>query len=140
MAALTARTLTITVAAVEYSAQVFTAEVESAAADSDDVTYAEAAAGGGRVYQLNLKMYQDLAAATGLWDKIWSASGTDVAVVMKPYGNAAASVSQPHYTMTANVREPDGVLIGGEADASTTKRQVVEVSWPLTAKPAKVTA
>ena len=42
--------------------------------------------------------------------------------------------------MTANVREPNGTLIGGEADASTTKRMTVEVEWPLTAKPTKIIA
>lgn len=139
MAALTARSLTITVAATDYTAQVFTAQVEADAADSDDVTYAEAAAGGGRVYKLVIKMTQDMA-TTGLWSTIFGSAGTDVAVLMKPYGNTTASVTQPHFTMTANVREPDGVFIGGEADASTTKRQVVEVEWPLTAKPVKVTS
>ncbi len=139
MAALTARTLTLTIATVEYAAQVFTAEVESGPADEDDVTYAEATAGGGRVYFLNLKLTQDMA-STGLWTTIFGSAGSDVAVLMRPYGNASASATQPHFTMTANVREPDGVLIGGEADSSTTKRQVVEVQWPLTAKPTKVTS
>jgi hypothetical protein len=138
MAALTARTLKITVAGTEYNTQVFTAEVESGPADADDVTYAEAAAGGGRVYFLNLKLTQDMATGT-LWRQIFDNAGDDVAVVLMPYGNASPSSSQPHYTCTANVREPDGVLIGGEADASTTKRQVVEVQWPLTAKPVEDT-
>lgn len=139
MAALNARALLITVAATEYSAQVFTASFDSAAADTDDVTYAEAAAGGGRVYVLSLKLTQDMVSTT-LWSKIFSAAGTDVAVVMKPYGNATASVTQPWFTATCNVREPDGVFIGGEADASPTKRQVVEVEWPCTAKPVMVTS
>lgn len=139
MAALTARTLTITVAATEYSAQVFTAEVEAGPADEDDVTYAEAAAGGGRVYFLNLKMTQDMA-TTGLWSTVFGAAGTDVTVLMKPYGNTTASATQPHFSMSANVREPDGVLIGGEADSSATKRQIIEVQWPLAAKPTKVTS
>lgn len=139
MGALTARTLTITVAATAYEAQVFTAEVEAGPADEDDVTYAEAAAGGGRVYFLNLKMTQDMA-STGLWSTVFGSAGTDVAVLMKPYGNATASATQPHFSMSANVREPDGVLIGGEADSSATKRQVIEVQWPLAAKPTKVTS
>lgn len=138
MAAVSARSLVITIAATDYTAQVFTASFDSAAADSDDVTYAEAAAGGGRVYVLSLKLTQDMVSTT-LWRKIFDAAGTDVAILMKPYGNAAASVSQPHFTATANVREPDGVFIGGEADASPTKRQVIEVEWPCTAKPVMVT-
>lgn len=139
MAALSGRTLTISVAATDYTTQVFTAEVRSDDADTDEVTFAEAAAGGGRAYVLALKLTQDMVAST-LWDKIWAAAGTDVAVLLKPYGNATASATQPHFTMTANVREPNGVLIGGEADASTTKRQTVEVEWPLTAKPLRVTS
>lgn len=139
MAALSGRTMVITVGGTDYTAQVFEARVDADDADSDEVTFAEAAAGGGRKYVLAFKLTQDLIAST-LWDKIWVASGTDVACVLKPYGNAAASVSQPHFTMTASVREPNGTLIGGEADASTTKRQVVEVEWPLTAKPTRVTA
>jgi hypothetical protein len=138
MAALNGRTLVITVGATDYTTQVFSAEVQADDADSDDITFAEAAAGGGRQYTLAVKLTQDMATGT-LWDKIWTAAGTDVAVLLKPYGNAAASTAQPHYSMTANVREPNGTLIGGEADASPTKRQTVEVEWPLAAKPTKVT-
>lgn len=139
MAALTGRSLLIQVAATEYAAQVFAATVDADDADNDNVTFAEAAAGGGRVYVLKLTLTQDMVVTT-LWRKIWDAAGTDVAVVMKPYGNAAASVTQPHYTMTATVKEPNGTIIGGEADASPTNRLQVEVEWPLAAKPVMVTS
>lgn len=138
MAALTGRTLLITVAATDYTAQVFSASVEADDADSKDITFAEAAAGGGRQYKLKLTLTQDMVAST-LWDKIWSAAGTDVVVLMKPYGNASASVTQPHFTMSANVREPNGTFIGGDADANVQTRYNVEVEWPLAAKPTKVT-
>ena len=139
MAALNGRTLTMTVAGTDYTTQVFSSEVKADDADSDDITFAEAAAGGGRQYTLALKLTQDMAATT-LWSKIWDAAGTDVACVLKPYGNVAPSVAQPHFTFSANVREPNGTIIGGEADASPTKRQTVEVEWPLAAKPTRVTA
>jgi hypothetical protein len=139
MAALTARTLTISVGGTQYEAQVFSATVSADAADNDDVTFAEAAAGGGRVYTLGLTLTQDMAAST-LWRKIFDSPGTDVAVVMKPYGNATPSAAQPHFTMSANVREPDGVLLGGDADSSATNRLKVEVEWPLAAKPTMVTS
>lgn len=138
MAALSARTMLIDIEGDEYSAEVFSAVVDSAAADAADVTYAEAAAGGGRQYNLNITMTQDMATSS-LWYQIWSAAGTDVDVTLKPYGNATASAGQPWFTMSANVREPDGTFIGGDADASTTARQKVEVSWPLAAKPTRVT-
>lgn len=139
MAALTGRTLVISVGGTDYTSQVFDARVVSDDADTDEITYAEAAAGGGRKYTLEIKLLQDMAAST-LWDKIWTASGTDVAVLYKPYGNTTASAAQPHYTMTANVREPNGTLIGIEANASPLVRATVECEWPLTAKPLKVIA
>lgn len=138
MTALGTRMLVVTVGATDYTAQIFNCEIVSRAADSDQTTFAEAAAGGGRIYSLKFVMTQDLA-TTGLWDKIWSAAGTSVAVLVKPYGNAAASTTQPHYSGNVTVTEPDGTLIGGDANASTTARWTVEVSWDFAAKPAKVT-
>ena len=139
MGALGTRNLTLTVGGTEYAAQVFSAQVESAAADSDDVTYAQAAGGGGREYTLVITLTQDMATST-LWTEVWENSGDDIAVLMRPYGNASASASQPHFTMTANVREPDGVMIGGTADVSASARQQIEVTWPLSAKPERVTS
>lgn len=139
MAALTGRSLLISVAATEYAAQVFAATVEADDADNDNVTFAEASAGGGRTYTLKITLTQDMVTTT-LWRKIWDVAGTDVAVLMKPYGNATASATQPHFTMTATVKEPNGVILGGEADASPTNRLQVEVEWPLLAKPTMVTA
>jgi hypothetical protein len=139
MAALGTRNLTLTIGGTEYAAQVFDATVEADAADSDDVTYAEAASGGGRQYNLKIVLTQDMATST-LWTMIFDDAGDDVAVLLRPYGNASASASQPHFTMTANIREPDGTFIGGTADISPSARQQVEVLWPLTTKPTRVTA
>ena len=139
MAALTGRSLKISVAATDYEAQVFEATVDADDADDSNVTFAEAAAGGGRDYTLKIVLTQDMAATT-LWSKIWDSAGTDAPVVLKPYGNASPSVSQPHFTMTATIKEPNGTLIGGEADASPTNRLKVEVEWPLSGKPTRVTA
>jgi hypothetical protein len=139
MAALSGRSLMVTIGGTEYNAQLFTASIDADDADDKDVTFAEAAAGGGRLYTLNLKLTQDMATGT-LWTKIFDAAGTDVACVLKPYGKTTPSTSQPHFTFTATVKEPNGTFIGGDADASPTKRQTVEVEWPLGAKPVRVTA
>jgi prophage tail gpP-like protein len=138
MTALGTRLLTVSIGGTDYTAEVFDCQIVSRAADSDQTTFAEAAAGGGRIYSLKFVMTQDLA-TTALWDKIWSAAGTTVAALVKPYGNAAASAAQPHYSGNVVVTEPDGTLIGGAADASTTARWTVEVTWDFTAKPTKVT-
>lgn len=139
MAALGTRSLTISVGGTDYTTQVFSVDISSEAADDSEVTYAEAAAGGGRVYTLNFTGVQDLATAT-LWDKVWSSAGTSAAVLLKPYGNATASTGQPHYSGNVTITEPDGVLIGGEANSSATARQRFECSWTFAAKPTKVTA
>lgn len=138
MAGLGTRSLVLTVGGTDYTAQVSNCRIVSGEADSDFVTFAAAAGGGSREYRLEFTAVQDLATTT-LWDKIWSAPGTSVAFILKPYGNAAASVSQPHYTGNATVTEPDGDFIGGEANASTTARFTFDASWVLDAKPTKVT-
>ena len=139
MAALTARSLKITIDAQERYSEVFAATVNADDADADEVTFKEASEGGARAYVLALTLTQDMAATT-LWSSIWDEAGTDVPVVLMPYGNAAPSESQPHFTMTASIREPNGTIMGGEADANPLTRFNVEVEWPLLAKPVRVTA
>lgn len=136
MTALGTRTLIVSVGGTDYSAQVSDCRITSAESDSDFVTFADAAAGGARDYKLAFKAVQDTAAAS-LWDKIWTAAGTTVAVIVKPHGAAAASATTPWFNCNAVVTEPDGDLLGGEADASTTARFTVECEWPLTAKPVR---
>jgi hypothetical protein len=137
MAGIGTRLLKISIGGTDYTAEVSKAVIVSAESDSDFVTFADAAAGGARAYTLDFTAVQD-AATTSLWSQVWTAAGTTVACIMKPYGNAAASATQPHYGFNAVVTEPDGDLIGGEADKSVTARQVIECSWPLDAKPTKI--
>lgn len=139
MAGIGTRLLKVVVAGTEYSAQVSTAKITTGDSDSDFVTFADAAAGGSRQYNFNFTAIQDLTVGT-LWDKVWSVPGTTVACTLKPYGNAAASATQPWYTFNAVVTEPDGDLIGGDADKSVTAQQVITCVWPLDAKPVKVIA
>lgn len=122
----------------EYTVDVSKAEVTSNPADRDFVSFADAASGGARDYALELTIVQD-PATTALWNKIWSAAGTDVPVIVKPYGNVAASTTQPWFSQTATITEPEGTLIGGEADSSSTARFTVDVSWSLAGKPYMLT-
>lgn len=139
MAALSGRHLQISVGGSEYNTQVFEAKVKGAAADESNMTFAEASAGGGREYALGIKLTQDQAAST-LWSKMWDDAGDEAAVVLKPYGNATPTASQPHWTMTAVISEPDGDLFGGEANPSPTQRWQTEVEWKLTSRPLRVTS
>lgn len=138
MTALGTRKLVLNIDSNDVTAQVSNARFTSAAADSDFVSFADAAAGGARAYKLEGTTVQDTAADT-VWDQIWSNAGADVAGVLQPYGSAAAAPSTPHYTFNATIEEPDGDLLGGAANSSTTAKFTIDFSWPLDAKPAKVT-
>jgi hypothetical protein len=123
----------------DVTAEVSTATITSTEAKSDFVSFADAAAGGSREYGLKLKFLQDATSAS-LWNQVWSAAGTDVPVVVRPYGNAVPTPEEPHFTGTATISEPDGDYLGGDADPSTSARFVTEVAWVFLDKPVKVTA
>lgn len=139
MTALGTRLLQVTVGGEEYTAQVSKVVITSGESDSDFVTFADAAAGGGREYRLEFTAVQDLAADT-LWDQVFTTPGETVAILIKPYGAAAASASTPHISANAVISEPDGDFIGGEADSSVTAKMTFECSWVLTGKPTRITA
>lgn len=138
MAALGTRSLKIKIGATEYTAQVSKVVVTSGEADSDFVTFADAAAGGAREYRLEFTAVQDHTTGT-LWDQVFSSPGTVASCKLNPYGAATATATEPHFTFNATITEPDGDFIGGEADASTSARMTFECSWVLAAKPVKVT-
>lgn len=139
MAALGTRLLTISIGGTDYTAQVSNCRIVSGAGDSDFTTFADAAAGGSREYRLSFTAVQDTAVGT-IWDKVFTAPGTTVAILLKPAGGTTASAANPHFTANATITEPDGDFLGGEANASTTARFTFECSWVLAAKPTRVIA
>lgn len=139
MAKLGTRLLKIEVDADDVTAECSTAKFTTAESDADFVSFADAAAGGARDYFLEIVAAQDLAAGT-LWTVVYDSAGDEVDVTLIPYGNAVPSASEPHFTATCVVTEPDGDLVGGEADKSTSARMTFEGKWPCLAKPVKVTA
>lgn len=138
MAAIGTRKLTLTIDTDEVAPEVAKAIITSEESDSDFISFADAAAGGARTYKLALTFVQDAEAAS-LWDKVWTAAGTDVPVLVRPYGNAVASATEPHFEGMVTITEPDGDLMGGEADPSTSARFVTEVEWTFLAKPDRIT-
>jgi hypothetical protein len=139
MAQVGTRLLTLTVEATSRTGEVSNIRVTSGASDSDFLTFEQAAEGGAREYRLVGTAVQDLVADT-LWDLMFSSPGTEVDFVIAPYGNALPTVAQPHIAGTAVVTEPDGDMVGGEADESTTARMTFDIDWPCTGRPVKVTA
>lgn len=133
------RSLKLKIGAVEYNMDVSAVTIESAESDADFTSFAQAAAGGARDYFLNFTATQDPADATSLWSKIFDTPGTTAAVSINPYGGSTFSATNPGFTGNVTITEPDGPLLGGEADANTTARFTMECSWKFAAKPTKVT-
>lgn len=138
MSALGTRLLKLKVGSSEFTAEVSTCKVTAKAADSDFTSFADAATGGAREYALEMTMKQDMV-TTSLWRYAWASAGTTVAVKVNPYGNATATTTEPHYTGNVTITEPDGDLIGGDANASVSARMTITVRWVFTAKPTEVT-
>lgn len=140
MAALGTNRLTLLIDGTERAAEVSRAVISVADTESDFVSFADAAAGGGKDYILELTAVQDPGTEDSIWDMVWEMTGQEVDVIVKPYGNATASATQPHFTGTVVIKMPDGDLLGGEADASTTAKFVTELEWQFLEKPTKVVA
>ncbi len=139
MAAIGTRKLKLEVDAAEHTAEVSNVRITSAEAEADFVSFADAAAGGARDYALAITLTQDAATGT-LWSQIFDNAGSDVTYTVMPYGNETPTTAEPHFTGTCTIVEPDGDLIGGEANASNTAKMTVEVEFPCTGKPTKQTA
>jgi len=137
MAALGTRLLKFKVGTTEHTAEISRCQIVSGAADSDFTSFEDAASGGAREYALELTMRQDMA-TTSLWRYLWSQAGETLGVKVNPYGNTTATETEPHYTGNVTIVEPDGVLIGGEANSSTSARMTVEARWVFDAKPVEV--
>jgi len=142
MPAVNTRHCVLLVDSLDCTDTVSRAEVTSAESDSDFVPFSVAAAGGARDYALALTLAQNTSVST-LWDIVWTQSGEDVPVEVWPNGKPVGgtpTASQPKFTGTVTVKDPDGVLLGGEANASTTARQITEIEWIFTAKPVRAVA
>ncbi|WP_328530774.1 hypothetical protein OG984_06465 [Nocardioides sp. NBC_00368] len=133
------RTLKIKFGAEEYSADVSAVTLNSAESESDFVSFADAAAGGARQYSVAFTATQDPADATSIWNMVWLNAGDTVAVEIAPYGGATASAANPIIRGNVVISEPDGALLGGEANASVSARFTFDLEWVFTAKPELVT-
>jgi len=76
--------------------------------DDSDVTFSEAAAGTGVVWTLALTAITSFSTGS-LWNYLWTNVGTEVQVVLAPYGNTTATATQPHFTFNVTVGAKPGV-------------------------------
>lgn len=138
------RKLVLEVEGTDFSDAVKTAIIKSRKADGGFGSFAEVRAGGPREYYLALTVKQDTDTAT-LFHFIWNNLGEEVDVEVWPHGDnpvtpGTPTTAYPKYSGTTIVSEPDGDLLGGEANESPRARWQTEVEWVFTAKPTKATA
>lgn len=123
--------LSLTFDAQEFNADGTVVVLDNEEADQEAVTFAEVGAGDTRQWFFQVTALGDYAAGT-IWDLLWENSGQEVPFMFKPYGNAAASAAQPHFTGTATVvAKPP---IGGTAGETWT----FEARLDVTGVPTKV--
>lgn len=101
-------------------------------ADDDEVTFADAAAGGAYEWKMAITAIQ-ATDAVSLHTFFWAHAGEEVDFIFAPHGNAVASATQPHYlgTIQLSKKLPD---VGGDADSTWTFEMELDVVGALTKK------
>lgn len=108
-------------------------------ADSDFVPFAKARQGGGVEWYVTFTAAQNVTEGS-LWRLMWDNAGSTVPIVIRPAGGTTVSASQPSYTGNVTVRYPDGAVLGGEANTSTSAVFTWEADWVFTDKPVEATS
>jgi hypothetical protein len=108
--------LTLGSPGASYAADVISWLIENEEADSDVITFEDAASGGTRQFKLTGSAVQSTAALS-FWRYVWENTGdTAVPYTIAPHGNAVATASQPHFVGTLTIGAKPS--IGGEASTS----------------------
>lgn len=125
MAKFKGKGLSLLVDGEEFSTDGTSVVLDSEDADTEATTFDEYTASGGGTPQdwfFTLNAVSDYGAGS-FWSILWDlhVAGDEVAYIFKPYGNASASTSQPHFTGSITVpRKPP---IGGDAGSVWTFEQ-----------------
>lgn len=99
--------------------------------DDADLTFAEAASGDLKDFQLVVTSLQSTEAGS-LWRELWDNPGDSFDVVYGPHGNAVPTVAKPHFLMTVTATgKPE---VGGEA-ARNGNRFDFEYTYDVTSGP-----
>lgn len=109
--------LTLGSPGTSHAADIISWRIENEEADSDVITFEDAAAGEGRQFFLRGSAIQSTDSAS-FWRFVWENTGEDgIAYTIAPHGNAAATESEPHFVGTLRIGPKP--TIGGEASTST---------------------
>ncbi len=125
--------LTLGTPGLDHSADVISWSIENEEADSDVVTFEDAAEGGGRQFFLRGSAVQSTQSAS-FWRYVWENSGQDeVPYTIAPHGNAAPTVDEPHFVGTLSIGPKP--TIGAEADTSKTSASQFDYEFEIDGQP-----
>lgn len=128
-------TLTLGSPGAQYATDLISYSIENEEADSDVVTFEDAAAGGSRQFFLRGTAIQSTDTAS-FWSYVWDNSGKpNVAYTIAPHGNTTPSATQPHFVGTLTVGPKP--TIGGEASTSPSSAFTFEFEFQINGTPTK---
>lgn len=115
------------------SADVTSWAIENEEADSDVVTFEDAAEGGGRAFFLRGSAIQSTETAA-FWRYIWENSGEEgVPYTIAPHGNEVPTADEPHFVGTLAIGPKP--TIGGEASTDPKSAFVFDYEFPIDGEP-----
>ncbi|PDQ34130.1 MAG: hypothetical protein B5766_12930 [Candidatus Lumbricidophila eiseniae] len=129
--------LTLGSPGTDQSADIISWTIENEAADSDVVTFEDAATGGARQFFLRGTAIQSTAQAA-FWRYVWDNTGrTGVAYTIAPHGNSAPTPAEPHFTGTLTIGAKPA--IGGEASTSASSAFQFDFRFEINGEPTLLT-
>lgn len=125
--------LTLGTPGTDQSADIISWSIENEEADSDVVTFEDAASGGARQFFLRGSAIQSTD-TTAFWRYVWENTGeAEVPYTIAPHGNTAPSATEPHFVGTLTIGPKP--TIGGEASTSTTSAFSFEFEFEIDGEP-----
>ncbi|WP_350348016.1 hypothetical protein ABIQ69_15460 [Agromyces sp. G08B096] len=125
--------LTLGTPGTDQSADLISYSIENEEADSDVVTFEDAASGGARQFYLRGSATQSTATVS-FWRYVWENTGqTEVPYTVAPHGNAAPTANEPHLVGTLTIGPKP--TIGGEASTSPTSAFSFEFEFKIDGEP-----
>jgi len=109
--------LGLTIAGVDYWADISSAVFGNEEATGGVTTFADAAAGGSRQHFVTLSAIQSLASAS-FWRYVWANTGATATYKYAAHGNASATANEPH--LTGSLKIGPKPSLGGEAGNDNT--------------------
>ncbi len=129
--------LTLGTPGTDISVDLISYSVENEEADSDVVTFEDAASGGARQWFLRVTAIQSTA-TNSFWTNVWENTGeSDIPYTIAPHGNAVATVDQPHFVGTLTYGPKPN--FGGEASTSASSAFTFDYEFKIDGDPTRDT-